>query len=676
MTARTGVMVMLGFVAAMLAASLVLVGLIQSVYPPILTGSMWQDAMLVLAIGLYPVIGALIVSHRSRNRVGWVFLASGLLLLAWLFSAGYASYGLLIRPDSLPAAEFLGWVSTWIVLPGFGVAVVFLPLLFPSGRLESRWQRITAWFGGFAIAFTTLAWLADPEPGTLTPDGGYLPVELVASYRLNEWSWGLLVIAVASAAASMVARYRRSTGVVRLQLGWFAFGAVLVCAVWIVVTLGSDWVPARAAAEAMFPIAVASLPIAAAVAIFRHDLYDLELVVSQTLTYGIVLVVIGGLYITLVAAIGTLVGVAGGSSVAVAAVAAAVVAIAFAPLRTWAEKVARQVTYGERADPYQVLAAFARRVGAAPDPTGALAETANLVKASTGARQAGVWLVVGRQLRLIASSPPAHERPSIPVTDGLLPLLPRMTHAVRVASQTRLLGAISWRLGPGQSSNRTEQRLIADLAAQAALVFENLRLIEEVKESRQRIVTAQDRERRRLERDLHDGVQQRLLALALQLSSSAARGDIGGLSGAADEARHILVELRRLARGIHPAVVVEGGLLAAIDSLAERSPIPVSIEAPAIGRLPPEVEVTLYYVAAESLTNATRHADAAGVEILLGIDGSAVRMTVTDDGAGGADPSGGGLTGLADRVAAVGGDMVVASPLGGGTRIVVEIPCG
>jgi signal transduction histidine kinase len=202
-----------------------------------------------------------------------------------------------------------------------------------------------------------------------------------------------------------------------------------------------------------------------------------------------------------------------------------------------------------------------------------------------------------------------------------------------------------------------------------------------VRDSRTRIVAAADTERERIERDLHDGAQQRLVALALDLriaERSLSETDSATkalLSSAVDSLQTAVHELRELAHGVYPAVLAQSGLRAALDDLAARTPGPVTVvEAPA-ERLQPDLEATAYFVACEALANAVKHSGASLVEITAGVEGPSLVVTILDDGGGDADPDGGGLRGLADRVEARGGRLWVDSPAGGGTRITAEIPC-
>jgi signal transduction histidine kinase len=232
--------------------------------------------------------------------------------------------------------------------------------------------------------------------------------------------------------------------------------------------------------------------------------------------------------------------------------------------------------------------------------------------------------------------------------------------------------------------------LVEAAGAAARLALENARLQAElhaqlgkVTESRARIVAAADEERRRIERDLHDGAQQRLVALALELRSAQDRLGHGDdqavdelLADAVAELQGAVTDLRELARGIHPAILTEGGLSAALESLAARSPVPVQLDASLDGRLPSNVEATAYFVASEALANVAKHAQAHAATVAARHTNGTLVIEVEDDGVGGAHLDGGsGLRGLVDRVEAQGGSLSIESPERGGSRIVGEIPC-
>ena len=236
-----------------------------------------------------------------------------------------------------------------------------------------------------------------------------------------------------------------------------------------------------------------------------------------------------------------------------------------------------------------------------------------------------------------------------------------------------------------------DQGLLSSVSAVLRLALENERLtaelrqqLDEVRASRARIVTAADDARRRIERDLHDGAQQRLLGVSMSLTEVQRRAAEGGADGTlltrldevATELRGAMGDMRELARGIHPALLTSEGCAAAVRALARRSVVPVHLHIRADGRQPEHVETAAYYVVAEGLANVMRHARARAAGVCLAQEGDRLVVEVTDDGIGGADPAGAGLRGLSDRVAALGGTLLVQDLPGGGTRLRAELPCG
>jgi signal transduction histidine kinase len=232
-----------------------------------------------------------------------------------------------------------------------------------------------------------------------------------------------------------------------------------------------------------------------------------------------------------------------------------------------------------------------------------------------------------------------------------------------------------------------EPELIEAVGAAASLALENARLqaelraqLAEVRASRMRIIAAGDAERRRIERDLHDGAQQRLLGIRLALQLAHGKLAVGGapldelLAQADAEVVGALEELRALARGIHPAILTDDGLAPALAALARRTPLPVDLSV-CSERLPPGVEATAYFVAAEALANVVKHAAASRATVAVARTNGTVAVEVTDDGRGGADPAGTGLRGLRDRVEALDGRLHVESPAAGGSRVTAAIPC-
>jgi signal transduction histidine kinase len=340
--------------------------------------------------------------------------------------------------------------------------------------------------------------------------------------------------------------------------------------------------------------------------------------------------------------------------------------------------------YGKRATPYEVLSEFSGGMAHSVATEDILPRMARMVADGTGAAHVDVWLRVGSDIVREASWPDSDgagpamapdvqdEEVLIQGTDG----------AVAVRHQGELLGVIGVTKAQGDTFTAAESKLLEDLASQAGLVLRNVRLIEELRTSRQRLVSAQDEERRRLERNLHDGAQQRLvsIALVLRMAKTLLKAEtdpqIGDrLDQASEQLQLALQELRELARGIHPAILTKRGLGPALQSLAERSTVPATVESTLDGRLPPAVEATVYFVVSEALANVGKYSKATAVTIRIGPSDRELWFEVADDGIGGADASrGSGLRGLADRVAAVDGRLEIESPPGKGTRLTCWIP--
>jgi signal transduction histidine kinase len=312
-----------------------------------------------------------------------------------------------------------------------------------------------------------------------------------------------------------------------------------------------------------------------------------------------------------------------------------------------------------------------------------------------------LWVGADEELVSVASWPPVADQGS------QLPAAPRQfasledggrTHVRPIVHQGSLRGAVTLTKAPGDVLTASEDRLLHDLVAQAGLVIDNVGLgvelqhrlhqisvqAAELQAAAKRIVAAQYGARRRIERDLHDGAQQRLVTLALSLQAvsqrAASTGD-GNLVGKVEEARiqlsQALAELREMARGIHPAILTQEGLEAALGFLAERAPLPVRVDVCLERRLAEDMEATAYFVVSEALTNAAKHSGASSIAVAGRLRDGRLWIEVTDNGRGGADGHwGSGLQGLVDRLATLNGRLTVRSPVGGGTRLWAEIPCG
>ena len=359
-----------------------------------------------------------------------------------------------------------------------------------------------------------------------------------------------------------------------------------------------------------------------------------------------------------------------------------ILAVGFMLIRTRARRWANRVVYGKRATPYEVLSEFAERVGETYSTEDVLPRMVQLLGEASGARTARVWLRIGNEMRVEASWPPGAAIPSgVAVRAEELPDFG--DEAFEVKHQGELLGALTVSPAADDPMNPTKEKLIRDMAAQAGLVLRNVRLIEDLRESRRRIVSAQDERARSLERNIHDGAQQQLVALSVKLrlaeglverDPEKTRAILADLQVQATET---LGDLRDLARGIYPPLLADKGLPAALEAQARRSTVPVTVHPDGVGRYGPDVESAVYFCCLEALNNVAKYAEASTVEIHLAHANGELRFDVTDDGHG-FDPSttdhGTGLQGMADRLDAIGGSIEVNSAPGQGTRVAGRLP--
>jgi signal transduction histidine kinase len=449
--------------------------------------------------------------------------------------------------------------------------------------------------------------------------------------------------------------------------------------------------PIGIAALIVSSIGIDGLPIAMALAIIKYRLYDIDVVISRTLVYGALAAFITAVYVGIVVGVGTLVGSGGRPNLALSIVATAVVAVAFQPVRERLQKIANRIVYGKRATPYEVLSQFSERVAETYAGDEALSRMARVLAEGTGADRADVWLRAGSMLRMTASWPEeATAEEPVVVRDHVLPDMPGADRAVAVRHQGKLLGALTVTKRPGESLTPIEQKLLDDLAHQAGLVLKNVGLtaellarLDDLRASRQRLVAAQDQERRKLERNLHDGAQQNLVAMKVKLSlaemfalkdADKAKAMLVELAGDADEA---LDTLRDLARGIYPPLLADQGLGAALQSQARKATVSVAIEDGGIGRYAQESEAAIYFCVLEALQNVQKYAGASQATVRLNeVDGE-LRLEVEDDGKGfdiANQKKGSGTQNMEDRLDALGGAIEMRSVVGKGTMLKGFIP--
>ena len=637
----------------------------------------------VLVVLPFAIAGFVILAKQPRNHVGWILVLIG---YAWVQPIGNIGEFLLSRGIPGGAALVALGAGSWA--PPIALMGTVLLLRFPTGELVSpRWR----WVERLAIADMIAIVLAIAFfPGTLE-DIGYPGVEnplaiSVLSDVMNAVlpvMLLLLPITIVLSAASLVIRFRRSRGVERLQMKWFTTAAAFVAVLYLIGMIGS--IPASVGGgEAAWVGALSNLsfisfvliPITIVIAVLRYRLYEIDVVISKAIVYGTLAAFVTAAYVGIVVGVGQLVGT--DRSVPLQIAATVLVAVAFQPLRERLQRFANRLVYRKRATPYEVLARFSEQVVGSYTTDEVAAALAELLVEGTGADRAEIWLGSEEGSRLEASWPDR-----APAAGSTPPVADDHTAVVPVLHRGEVLGELVIRKAANDPVGPADEKLLEDVAGQAGLVLRNVRLVEDLRASRQRLVAARDTERRKLERNIHDGAQQRLVALSVLYNMAAglakplgeeqraAIADLGAQSQGA------LETLRDLARGIYPAVLSDGGLIPALESQGRKSPFPVTVTADAIGRYPQDVEAAVYFCCLEALQNAAKYADASGVLVRLEDAGDQVRFSVSDDGVG-FDPAaveaGSGTRNMQDRLAAIGGGIAVRSRPGAGTTVDGWVP--
>jgi signal transduction histidine kinase len=628
-------------------------------------------------IAAFPIVGALIARRQPHNAIGWLFLVIGLIA-----GVGFAA-DVWFHSD-LPGSA---WAATLGELPtSVLIALPFVLLLFPSGTLLSPRWRWAFWVAVAAAVTLLFGLLFSPSlvdyPGVRNPLG----IEAIRGTPLDAGGlgWGLLLVALVAAPVSLVLRYRRAEGEERQQLKWLAWSAALIWIGWLVleVTYTAGDESTSWPGQIPFVVGFLSLPIMVGVAILKYRLYEIDVVIKKTVVFAIL--------VGLLMAIGAVAAIALGGSLTervrdrpeVAVMIGVILGLLIIPLYRLSRRIADRLVFRGRASPYEVLRTFAGRVGETYSSDDVLPRMARVLAEATGASQARVWMRVRDELRIGAAWPGTDETPRVRLEGDRLPA-DLDEFAIDVRHRGELLGALSVSMPSNDPMNPTKEGLVRDLAAQAGLVLRNVGLIEELRESRRRIVTAQDTRAKKLERDIHDGAQQRLVALAVKerLAASLVGKDDDRLRGMLDELQRettdTLENLRDLARGIYPPLLADEGLGVAIESQARKSTVRVTVERDAIGRYSQEIESAVYFSTLEALQNVAKYADAHVAHVTLAQANGRLTFEIADDGRGfdvATARRGTGLQGMADRLEAIGGELRIDSAPGRGTRVLGNIP--
>ena len=625
----------------------------------------------------FATVGALVASRRPDNAIGWIMLVTG---VAWGVAGlgdTYAGYAAQVGRTGPFLARFADWTNLWFYIVGLFLPITLLLLLFPTGSAASPRWRLVVWIA--AIGNTLLAFSLAFDPDQAASDTRFLrsnPFGIEGAevvIRVINWIgwWAALGTFVLSAIGIGI-RLHRARGDERAQLKWLtASGCFVVVAMLVVIFLGSalGWPEDSIVIEIVVLGALTLIPVSAGIAILQHRLFDIDLVINKTVVYASLAGVVTLTYVAIVVGIGTLIG--SGGNAFLSAVAAAIVAVLFQPLRRRAQHLANRLVYGDRATPYEVLSGFSERLADTYSVDEVLPRVARVLGEGIGADRVSILLGTGDRAVPVAAWPNSGE------DDG------STTRAFQVRHQGDPLGEIRVAMPADRSMDTSQERLATDVAAQAGLVLRNAALVADLRESRRRIVAAQDERARKLERNIHDGAQQQLVALSVKLglvervlrTDAAAAGSM--VAEAKVDTNDALENLRDLARGVYPPLLADQGLAAALRSQARKAAIPVVVEPDGIGRYPEETEAAVYFSCLEALQNVAKYAAASSATVRLAQSKGSLTFEVTDDGHGfdlEAAERGSGLQGIADRLAALGGTLTVRSAPGAGTTVAGSLP--
>jgi signal transduction histidine kinase len=633
----------------------------------------------MVVIGIWPLIGALIVNRHPRHPVGWLLFAAFPLAALDIFAVGYAAYltGPLAGVQTVPAPVRI-WL-TWSAQPFVLVAFTFLNLLFPTGQfITPRWRGV-AWLCALTLPVCLALALVEPGPLVLLP--GRVNTFAVAAATwgvlgpLNQLATALLLLCGLASVMSLFLRLRQSTGDERQQLKWLLFPAMLY---WISQPFGAlakydasgDFL---ALGVGLVLISVPLLVIATAFAIFKYRLYDIDVIIHRALVYGALTVCVVALYALTVGALGVLVQTQG--NLVITLLATGLVAVLFQPLRERLQRAVNRLTYGSRDEPVAVFARLGALLQATASPQQMLpglvrtiAETLRLPYAAVELEQGGERQVVaahGRPGRELARFPLVYQQETI----GNLVAAPRS-------------GSVEF--------GKADRDLLENIASQASAVAHAVQLTQALQRSRARLVTAREEERRRLRRDLHDELGPQLASQTLLVQALERRlGEVPPsaaplLAELQTQAQQAVTDIRRIVYDLRPPALDELGLLGALrEALApyQRGGARLTLEGPDdLPPLPAAVEVAAYRIVQEAVANVFRHAGATDCRVRLDYqqnhEQTELRLAVEDDGVGlAADrPAGVGLRSMRERAAELGGSLTLQSRPGGGTRVWARLP--
>ena len=620
------------------------------------------------AIAVVAVVGAIVTLAVPGNRVGWLMLAAAAVLGIGTAFTEAGIRGVVTVPGSVPGAGYLAALGPGLQAAGLVIAVVGVPAVFLDGRLPGLGWRWLAWPASAAAACLFLGNVLSPTSNENRLAHWHSPLGLTGRYApvagpLSAAGVLLAVGAAAGAIAGLVTRWRRGGPLVRQQLLLLALATWPPALVFLAI-LVTNGVPGW-----IFGVVLLPLPVAIAVAILHHGLYDLRRAAYRTLVWLTMSAAVGGIYAAVVITVAAL--VPDHHAWWPSALAAALAALALIPLRNKLQHGVTRVVYGRWHEPYEVLAGLGERLEAAADIDRLLDAAVTELTTGLDLRDVSVRDLDGTVVTGTGDAPgtvrAAVPRSAAPVVPGADP----GTASIPLLAYGTPVGSLTYR-APDRPLSAAEERLLHDLARQLGGALHARLLREDLQRARERLVLAREEERRRLRRDLHDGIGPALAGLTLKTETARALlppGSDGAsrlLHDLSEEIRRTVVDVRRLVEGLRPPALDELGLAGACAQAVERltagSGLAASVDAcDDLPALPAAVEVAAYRIVVEAVTNTVRHARARHCRVSMARTPAGLAVEVTDDGAGlhASGHHGHGLAIMRERAEEIGGTVTV-----------------
>jgi signal transduction histidine kinase len=632
----------------------------------------------------FAVIGALVASRRSRNPIGWIFVAVGLLYALTALAVALFTYG---NPAS-PIYDWALWFSSWLWLPAVLMPLTFVPLVFPDGHLSSSGGRFIGWSAALGLVSTILVVMLHPGPMWGQPANPFgIPEATPILDKLFLFGLVLLTIGVFGSTAAFLVRFRRSAGIEREQMKWLVYAvgiffliSALSSLIWI---MWPDFQWATEINIVMTDLGILGIAIAAAIAVLHHRLYDIDLIINRTLVYSALTAGVAALYGLVVGTVGVLFQAR--SNLFVSLLATGLAAILVQPMRDRLQRLVNHLMYGERDDPYAVLSKLSRRLEGSLPPEATLPAVVETVAQALKLPYVAIALKQEADIKIVAS---------YGLAGGEWIQLP-LIYQGETIGQLRLC-----RRSPGETFTPGEQRLLRDIAhhigvtAHTVLLTEDLRrMAEDLQRSREELVRSREEERRRLRRDLHDDLGPQLASLKLNLDvarnlvSRDPRAAEALLLDLRSQSQSAIADIRRLVYDLRPPALDELGLIGAIQEYTQQivshdaghSGLQIKLDSPKdLPPLPAAVEVAAYRITMEALANFVRHSQGRNCCVSISVIDEHLQVEVKDDGLGLPRDvlPGVGLNSMRERAAELGGTCVIEALPQGGTRVLVRLPLG